>query len=117
PELASRDHIRKLLPLLRQALDHAGLHKEEIDGIAYTGGPGLIGALLVGAAIGRSLAWAWNKPAIAVHHMEGHLLSPLLEPNPPKYPFCALLVSGGHTMLVAVKRMGSYHVLGESLDD
>lgn len=117
PELASRDHVRKLLPLLHEVLDHAGLNKEEIDGVAYTGGPGLIGALLVGAAIGRSLAWAWNKPAIAVHHMEGHLLSPLLEPNPPNFPFCALLVSGGHTMLVAVRRMGAYHVLGESLDD
>jgi N6-L-threonylcarbamoyladenine synthase len=117
PELASRDHIRKLLPLLREALERAGLNKQDIDGIAYTGGPGLIGALLVGAAVGRSLAWAWNKPAIAVHHMEGHLLSPLLEPEPPAFPFCALLVSGGHTMLVAVRCMGAYHVLGESLDD
>jgi len=117
PELASRDHVRKLLPLIREVLDHASLNKKEIDGVAYTGGPGLMGALLVGAAIGRSLAWAWNKPAIAVHHMEGHLLSPLLESNPPNFPFCALLVSGGHTMLVAVRRMGAYHVLGESLDD
>jgi N6-L-threonylcarbamoyladenine synthase len=117
PELASRDHIRKLLPLLREALNRAALNRQNIDGVAYTGGPGLIGALLVGAAVGRSLAWAWNKPAIAVHHMEGHLLSPLLESEPPDFPFCALLVSGGHTMLVAVKRMGAYHVLGESLDD
>ncbi|ABA56583.1 O-sialoglycoprotein endopeptidase [Nitrosococcus oceani ATCC 19707] len=117
PELASRDHIRKLLPLLRKVLNQAGLNKEDIDGVAYTGGPGLIGALLVGAAVGRSLAWALGKPAIAVHHMEGHLLSPLLEPNPPGFPFCALLISGGHTMLVTVNRIGAYRILGESLDD
>ncbi|QBQ53755.1 tRNA (adenosine(37)-N6)-threonylcarbamoyltransferase complex transferase subunit TsaD [Nitrosococcus wardiae] len=117
PELASRDHIRKLLPLLRKVLDQAGLHKRDIDGVAYTAGPGLIGALLVGAAVGRSLAWAWGKPALAVHHMEGHLLSPLLEADPPDFPFCALLVSGGHTMLIAVSRIGAYQVLGESLDD
>lgn len=117
PELASRDHIRKLLPLLDQALGQAGLTKQDIDGVAYTAGPGLIGALLVGAAIGRSLAWAWGKPALGVHHMEGHLLSPLLEADPPDFPFCALLVSGGHTMLIAVSRIGVYQVLGESLDD
>jgi N6-L-threonylcarbamoyladenine synthase len=117
PELASRDHIRKLLPLIREALSCAGLDRQDIDGVAYTGGPGLIGALLVGAAVGRSLAWAWNKPAIAVHHMEGHLLSPLLESKPPAFPFCALLISGGHTMLIEVRHMGVYHVLGESLDD
>lgn len=117
PELASRDHIRKLLPLLRETLDQAGLSKQDIDGVAYTAGPGLIGALLIGAAVGRSLAWAWNKPAIAVHHMEGHLLSPLLEPHSPDFPFCALLVSGGHTMLVEVTHIGAYRLLGDSLDD
>ncbi len=117
PELASRDHIRKLLPLLRETLDHAGLNKQAIDGVAYTAGPGLSGALLIGATVGRSLAWAWNKPAVAVHHMEGHLLSPLLEPHPPDFPFCALLVSGGHTLLVEVSHIGAYHVLGDSLDD
>jgi N6-L-threonylcarbamoyladenine synthase len=117
PELASRDHIRKLLPLVREVLAQAEITKREIDGVAYTAGPGLAGALLVGAAFGHSLAWAWRKPAIPVHHMEGHLLSPLLEPNPPCFPFCALLVSGGHTMLVEVTRMGAYRVLGESLDD
>ncbi|BAW79396.1 UGMP family protein [Candidatus Nitrosoglobus terrae] len=117
PELASRDHIRKLLPLIRESLAYANLSKTDIDGIAYTGGPGLAGALLVGAAVGHSLAWAWNKPAVAIHHMEGHLLSPLLESSPPIFPFCALLVSGGHTMLVAAKRIGAYCVLGESLDD
>ncbi|ADE13254.1 metalloendopeptidase, glycoprotease family [Nitrosococcus halophilus Nc 4] len=117
PELASRDHIRKLLPLLRQVLGQADLSKQDIDGVAYTAGPGLIGALLVGAAVGRSLAWAWGKPALAVHHMEGHLLSPLLEADSPDFPFCALLVSGGHTMLIAVSHIGAYRVLGESLDD
>lgn len=117
PELASRDHIRKLLPLLRETLDQASLSKQAIEGVAFTAGPGLSGALLIGAAVGRSLAWAWSKPAIAVHHMEGHLLSPLLEPHPPDFPFCALLVSGGHTLLVEVIRIGAYRVLGDSLDD
>jgi len=117
PELASRDHIRKLLPLLHEALEQARLDKQQIDGVAYTAGPGLVGALLVGAAVGHSLAWAWNKPAIGIHHMEGHLLSPLLESNPPRFPFCALLISGGHTMLVEVAEIGVYQVLGESLDD
>lgn len=117
PELASRDHIRKTLPLVEQVLAQAGLQRADIDGIAYTQGPGLIGALLVGAAIGRSLAWALDIPAVAVHHMEGHLLAPMLELDPPEFPFVALLVSGGHTMLVDVQAVGKYRILGESLDD
>jgi len=117
PELASRDHIRKVLPLLRQVLANAGVTAGEIGGVAYTAGPGLIGALLVGAAIGRSLAWTWQVPAIAVHHMEGHLLAPMLEPDPPAFPFIALLVSGGHTMLVEVREPGRYRILGDTLDD
>jgi N6-L-threonylcarbamoyladenine synthase len=117
PELASRDHVRKTLPLIQQALTAAGCDKTDIDGIAYTAGPGLAGALLVGAAIGRSLAWAWNIPAVAIHHMEGHLLAPLLEDNPPAFPFVALLVSGGHTMLVSVHGVGQYEIIGETLDD
>ena len=117
PELASRDHVRKLLPLARQALDQAGLRGADIDGVAYTAGPGLIGALLVGAAFGRSLAYAWGVPAVELHHMEGHLLAPMLEPQPPEFPFVALLVSGGHTMLVRVAGVGDYTILGESLDD
>ncbi len=115
PELASRDHIRKTLPLIRQVLAESGL--ASVDGIAYTAGPGLIGALLVGAGIGRALAWAWQVPAIGVHHMEGHLLAPLLEDPPPPFPFVALLVSGGHTQLVDVLGIGRYRILGESLDD
>jgi N6-L-threonylcarbamoyladenine synthase len=117
PELASRDHVRKLLPLIRQTLDEAGLRIDELDGVAYTAGPGLVGALMVGAAAGRALAWSLGVPAIGVHHMEGHLLAPLLEPNPPAPPFIALLVSGGHTQLVAVEAVGQYRLLGESLDD
>ena len=117
PELASRDHVRKLLPLLADLLDANGVRREAIDGVAYTCGPGLAGALLVGAAAGRSLAWAWGKPAVGVHHMEGHLLAPLLEPDPPVFPFVALLVSGGHSLLVDVSGVGRYRVLGESLDD
>ena len=117
PELASRDHIRKALPLMQQVLDDAGLSRNDIDAVAYTAGPGLVGALLVGAAIGRSLAWALNVPALAVNHMEGHLLSPLLEANPPAFPFVSLLVSGGHTLLVDVKAVGEYKLLGESIDD
>lgn len=117
PELASRDHVRKLLPLIRQTLDEAGLRIDELDGVAYTAGPGLVGALMVGAAAGRALAWSLDVPAIGVHHMEGHLLAPLLEPNPPAPPFIALLVSGGHTQLVAVEAVGQYRLLGESLDD
>ncbi|MFU8838659.1 MAG: tRNA (adenosine(37)-N6)-threonylcarbamoyltransferase complex transferase subunit TsaD [Thiohalomonadaceae bacterium] len=117
PELASRDHVRKLLPLIDQALAEAGLSKADIGGVAYTAGPGLIGALLVGAAVGRSLAWAWGVPAVGVHHMEGHLLAPMLEESAPAFPFVALLVSGGHTQLVAVEGVGRYQILGESLDD
>lgn len=117
PELASRDHIRKTLPLIQQALKEAGCDAKSIDGVAYTAGPGLAGALLVGAAIGRSLALAWNKPALAVHHMEGHLLAPMLEETPPEFPFLALLVSGGHTQIVKVDGIGQYQLLGESIDD
>jgi len=117
PELASRDHIRKTLPMIRQLMEDKNITASSIDGIAYTAGPGLIGALLVGAALGRSLAMAWNVPAIGVHHMEGHLLAPMLEKDPPAFPFVALLVSGGHTQLVAVKGIGEYTLLGESLDD
>lgn len=117
PELASRDHVRKTLPLIKQVLQEAGVTKRDIDGVAYTAGPGLIGALLVGASIGRSLAWTWGVPAVAVHHMEGHLLSPMLEDNAPAFPFIALLVSGGHTMLVQVDAVGRYSVLGDTVDD
>ena len=117
PELASRDHVRKLLPLVRQALAEAGLGVDELDGVAYTAGPGLVGALLVGAGVARSLAWALDLPAIGVHHMEGHLLAPLMEEDPPAAPFVALLVSGGHTQLVAVEAIGHYRLLGETLDD
>ncbi len=117
PELASRDHIRKALPLIRQVLEEANLSATDIDGVAYTAGPGLIGALLVGAVLGRSLAWGWEVPAIGVHHMEGHLLAAMLEDNPPQLPFLGLLVSGGHTLLVDVKAVGKYKVIGESLDD
>ena len=118
PELASRDHVRKLLPLIRQTLAEAGLGVGDLDGVAYTAGPGLVGALLVGAGgRPRSLAWALDVPAIGVHHMEGHLLAPLLEDDPPAPPFVALLVSGGHTQLVAVEAIGRYRLLGETLDD
>jgi N6-L-threonylcarbamoyladenine synthase len=117
PELASRDHIRKTIPLIKQTLAEAGCDAASIDGVAYTAGPGLAGALLVGASIGRALAMAWNKPALAVHHMEGHLLAPMLEHNAPQFPFLALLVSGGHTQLVAVEGIGRYTLLGESIDD
>lgn len=117
PELASRDHVRKIVPLIRQALKNADTKIADLDGIAYTKGPGLIGALLVGACVGRSLAFAWNKPAIGVHHMEGHLLAPMLEEDAPEFPFVALLVSGGHSMLVKVDGIGLYEVLGESVDD
>jgi len=117
PELASRDHIRKAMPLIRTVMQEADTRPEQIDGIAYTAGPGLAGALLVGAALGRSLALAWNVPAVAVHHMEGHLLSPMLEPDPPAFPFVALLVSGGHTLLADVQALGHYRILGESVDD
>jgi N6-L-threonylcarbamoyladenine synthase len=117
PELASRDHIRKTLPLIQQVLDQAGLHKRDIEGVAYTAGPGLVGALMVGAMTGRALALSLGVPAIGVHHMEGHLLAPMLELNPPEFPFVALLVSGGHTQLVRVDGIGQYRLLGESLDD
>lgn len=117
PELASRDHIRKALPLINEVLAEAQINRRDIDAVAYTAGPGLVGALLVGAAIGRSIAWALNIPAIAINHMEGHLLSPLLEDNPPEFPFVSLLVSGGHTLLVKVDGVGEYELLGESIDD
>lgn len=117
PELASRDHVRKTLPLIRRALQQAETDPTRIDGVAYTSGPGLVGALMVGACIGRSLAYGWNVPALAVHHMEGHLLAPMLEDKRPDFPFVALLVSGGHTMLVRVDGIGQYELLGESVDD
>lgn len=117
PELASRDHIRKLIPLIRQTCADAGIDKTQLNGIAYTRGPGLIGALLVGASVARSLALSLEIPAVGIHHMEGHLLAPLLEPDPPEFPFLALLVSGGHTQLVHVEGIGRYEILGESVDD
>jgi N6-L-threonylcarbamoyladenine synthase len=117
PELASRDHVRKTVPLIQAALKEAGLQAKDIDAVAYTAGPGLVGALLVGATIGRSLAFAWDVPAIPVHHMEGHLLAPMLEDNPPEFPFVALLVSGGHTQLISVTGIGEYSLMGESVDD
>jgi len=117
PELASRDHVRKTIPLIKEVLAEAKLTPQDLDGIAYTAGPGLVGALLVGCSIGRSLAYGWNLPAVPVHHMEGHLLAPMLEDTPPDFPFVALLVSGGHTMLVRVDGIGQYQVLGESVDD
>ncbi len=117
PELASRDHIRKTLPLIDAAFKEANTCPEELDGVAFTAGPGLVGAILVGSSIARSLAFGWDIPAVAVHHMEGHLLAPMLEENKPEFPFVALLVSGGHTMLVEVKNIGEYKILGESVDD
>jgi N6-L-threonylcarbamoyladenine synthase len=117
PEIASRDHVRKLIPLLDDCMARAGCERGDIDAVAYTAGPGLVGALLVGASTGRALASSLGVPAIAVHHMEGHLLAPLLEEHPPKFPFVALLVSGGHSMLIEVAGIGSYEVLGETLDD
>ncbi|MDD9339147.1 MAG: tRNA (adenosine(37)-N6)-threonylcarbamoyltransferase complex transferase subunit TsaD [Providencia heimbachae] len=117
PELASRDHIRKTVPLIQAALKEANLTSEDIDAVAYTAGPGLVGALMVGATVGRSLAFAWNVPAVAVHHMEGHLLAPMLEEKSPEFPFVALLVSGGHTQLIIVTGIGEYVLLGESIDD
>ncbi len=117
PELASRDHIQKTLPLIHQTLAECELTQDDLGGIAYTAGPGLTPALMVGATLGRALAWASDIPAIAVHHMEAHLLATLLEPDKPKWPFIALLVSGGHTMLVKASAIGDYEVLGESLDD
>lgn len=117
PELASRDHVRKTLPLIEKAMEDANTTPAELDGIAFTQGPGLVGALLVGSSVGRALAYAWNVPAVGVHHMEGHLLAPMLEDHAPAFPFVALLVSGGHSMLVNVAGIGRYEVLGESIDD
>ncbi|MHB1352744.1 MAG: tRNA (adenosine(37)-N6)-threonylcarbamoyltransferase complex transferase subunit TsaD [Thiobacillus sp.] len=117
PELASRDHIRRILPLTRQVFEKSGRRLSELDGVAYTQGPGLAGALLVGAGMGRALAFALGVPAIGVHHLEGHLLSPLISDAPPAFPFVALLVSGGHTQLMLVSAVGEYTLLGETLDD
>ncbi|WP_394237582.1 tRNA (adenosine(37)-N6)-threonylcarbamoyltransferase complex transferase subunit TsaD [Pseudomonas anguilliseptica] len=117
PELASRDHVKRMLPLIRQVLSEADCVATDIDAIAYTAGPGLVGALLVGASCAQALAFAWGIPALGVHHMEGHLLAPMLEEQPPAFPFVALLVSGGHTQLVRVDGIGQYQLLGESLDD
>lgn len=117
PELASRDHVKRMLPLIRQVLADAHCTAQDIEGIAYTAGPGLVGALLVGASCAQALALAWDVPSIGVHHMEGHLLAPMLEEQPPEFPFVALLVSGGHTQLVRVDAIGCYQLLGESIDD
>ncbi|MGD9341627.1 MAG: tRNA (adenosine(37)-N6)-threonylcarbamoyltransferase complex transferase subunit TsaD, partial [Chromatiales bacterium] len=117
PELASRDHIRKLPQLIQDVLERGEVSAKEIAGVAYTAGPGLIGALMVGASVASSLAFAWRVPVLGVHHMEGHLLAPMLEADPPEFPFVALLVSGGHTMLVAVEAIGRYKILGETVDD
>ena len=117
PELASRDHVRRLLPLVRRALERAATSPQQLAGVAYTAGPGLIGALLTGAALARSLAFAWGVPALGVHHLEGHLLAPLLEPDAPPFPHVALLVSGGHTMLIEVSAVGAYRILGQTRDD
>lgn len=117
PELAARDHVRKILPLLKEAMSQASCSVKDITAIAYTAGPGLIGALMVGAACAKSLAFAWGIPAVAVHHMEAHLLAPFLEEKKPEFPFVALLISGGHTLLVLVTDFGKYEILGQSLDD
>ncbi|GGD49595.1 tRNA (adenosine(37)-N6)-threonylcarbamoyltransferase complex transferase subunit TsaD [Lacimicrobium alkaliphilum] len=117
PELASRDHVRKVIPLIVKAMQDADTRASDIDGVAFTQGPGLVGALLVGSSVGRSLAYAWEVPAVGVHHMEGHLLAPMLDDPAPTFPFVALLVSGGHTMLVKVAGIGRYEMLGESVDD
>lgn len=117
PELASRDHVRKLIPLISQCLANGDVSRSDITGIAYTAGPGLVGALFAGTSVARSLAYAWDIPSIGVHHMEGHLLAPMLESTPPNFPFVALLVSGGHTQLIKVTQVGAYELLGESLDD
>ncbi len=117
PELASRDHVRRLLPLVRQALERSGTAPGQLGGVAFTAGPGLIGALLTGAALARSLAYAWQVPAVGVHHLEGHLLAPLLEAAPPPFPHVALLVSGGHTQLIEVAGIGRYRILGDTRDD
>ena len=117
PELASRDHVRKTLPLVEEVLEQSGCAPSEIQGVAYTAGPGLAGALMVGATLAKALAWGWDVPVLGVHHMEGHLLAPMLEAQAPTFPFVALLVSGGHTQLVRVDGIGRYKMLGESVDD
>ena len=117
PELASRDHVRKILPMFNQVLAEAGITKQALNGIAYTAGPGLMGALMVGGSMATALGFTLDIPVVGVHHMEGHLLAPMLEDKPPEFPFVALLVSGGHTQLVSVKGIGDYQLLGESLDD
>jgi len=117
PELASRDHAHRLLPLIKEVMAESNTDVAGIDAIAYTAGPGLIGALLVGASVAKSMAMVWGIPALGIHHMEGHLLAPMLEEHPPEFPFVALLVSGGHTQLVEVKGIGQYKLLGESVDD
>ena len=117
PELASRDHIKKTLPLVQAVLETAGCSADDIGGIAYTRGPGLIGALMVGASVAHGLAYAWSCPILGVHHIEAHLMAVMLEDQTPAYPFIALIVSGGHTMLLEVKGFGDYHLLGETLDD
>jgi N6-L-threonylcarbamoyladenine synthase len=117
PELASRDHVRQLLPLTKKVMAEAQCSADDIDAIAYTAGPGLIGALMVGASTAQALGLSWGKPCLGVHHMEGHLLAPMLEETPPEFPFVALLVSGGHTQLIEVKGIGQYQMLGESIDD
>lgn len=117
PELAARDHIRKVIPLVDSVLEQSSCVAESIDGIAYTSGPGLAGGLLAGSAVAKGLAFAWNVPAVGIHHMEGHLLAPMLEDSAPQFPFVALLVSGGHTLLAEVKGIGQYTILGQTLDD
>ncbi len=117
PELASRDHVRKVLPMIEGVMREAGVTPQDIDGIAYTAGPGLVGALMVGAVVAQSLRFAWGCPAVGVHHMEGHLLAPMLEENKPEFPFVALLVSGGHSQLIKVTCLGDYEIMGESIDD
>lgn len=117
PELASRDHVRKIVPLIEQACAEADMTLQDIDAVAYTAGPGLIGALLVGACVGRSMAWALDIPSVEIHHMEGHLLAPLLADDKPEFPFLCLLVSGGHTLIVDVQGLGDYTILGDTLDD
>ncbi|MFT6100793.1 MAG: N6-L-threonylcarbamoyladenine synthase [Arenicella sp.] len=117
PELAARDHIRKVIPLVEAVLEQADCQRESITGVAYTCGPGLAGALLAGSAVAKGLAFSWGVPAVGVHHMEGHMLAPMLEDRPPQFPFVALLVSGGHTLLAEVKGIGEYRILGQTLDD
>ena len=117
PELAARDHIRKIIPLVEAVIAQAGCEHQSITGIAYTSGPGLAGALLAGSAVAKGLAFSWGIPAVGVHHMEGHMLAPMLEDTPPAFPFVALLVSGGHTLLAEVKGIGEYSILGQTVDD